>query len=374
MAYLDHAATSPLRPEAREAMLPWLGEQFGNPSGSHSVARRALRALDDARQRTAAALGAEPADVVFTSGGTEADNLAIFGAVGSSGGTAMCSAVEHPGVLEPVRILDGVVVPVDDQGVLDLEVLGSRLPAGDLAVFSLMAVNNETGVIQPVRAASEIVRSRAPAAVVHVDAVQAAGILDLEELTAGADAWTLSAHKFGGPQGAGVLVARARARGRLEPVLRGGPQERELRAGTQNLAAICGLAAALEVVEAAREASRERLAMLGDELEAGLCAVEGVVPAIRPGTPRSPAIRNVQVDGVEAEELLFALDRLGVCASAGSACASGALEPSHVLMAMGRPSSAARRHVRFSLGWTTTPAEVGAAVGAFAQAVERLRG
>jgi len=383
--YLDHAATTPLRPEAFEAMRPWLTTSYGNPSGTHSLARAALRAVDDAREQVAELLGGEPGEVVFTSGGTEADNLAVAGAArgarwdaaagsGRPAAPVCCSAVEHPAVLEPTRALGGEEIGVDAGGIIDLDALSCWLSAHaeDAALVSVMLVNNETGVIQPLAELAALVREVAPSALIHTDAVQAAGWLDLPRAAAAADLVTVSAHKFGGPKGTGALLIRPPARGRLHPVLRGGPQEHELRAGTHDVAGIVGMgcAARLLISESQEPA---RVAQLGDRFVAGvLSAVEGAVPAV-PRQLRIGTICNLGFEAIESEELLLMLDAAGVCASAGSSCASGAVEPSHVLMAMGLSAGEAREHVRFSLGHRTTEAEVDQAVTLVAEAVGKLR-
>jgi len=368
--YLDHAATTPMCAEAVEAMLPFLADSYGNPSGSHSVARAARRALDDARETVADLLGARPGDVVFTSGGTEADNLAISG-VAAGDGSALCSAVEHPAVLKACLAVGGGVVAVDRRGVVDLDVLADLLDER-VRLVSVMLVNNETGVRQPLESVVSLVRERAPGALVHTDAVQAFGWLDVAALTAGVDLVSVSAHKFGGPKGVGALVARDRAA--LRPISRGGPQERERRAGTQNVAGIVAMAAAAEATARGRDDAGRRVRELSTRLLGGILeAVPGVHEAV-PRQDRIDAICNLGIEGVEAEELLVVLDELGVCASAGSACASGAIEPSHVLLAMGRTIEEAKRHVRLSLGHATTAADIDAALLAFPRAVGRLRG
>lgn len=353
-------------------MAPFFSERFGNPSGSHSLARSARQALEASREDLAAALGAGPGEVVFTSGGTEADNLAVHG-LEAGPGSVLCSAVEHPAVLEACRATGGVVVGVDRRGVLDLDRLAASLD-DRVRLVSVMLVNNETGVRQPLGEVVSLVRERCPEALVHTDAVQGFCWVDLREPPAReADLVTVSAHKFGGPKGAGALVVRERAR-RLRPLLRGGPQERERRAGTQNVAAAVGMAAAATVVARGRAAVSAQVGELAGRLVDGIVSqVPGVHEAV-PRPERVEAICNLGFEGVEAEELLMVLDELGVCASAGSSCASGALEPSHVLTAMGLSRSQARSHIRLSLGPATSGAEVTAALGAFPVAVSRLRG
>lgn len=376
--YLDHAASAPLRPEARAAMLDWLGGRYGNPSGAHRVARAARRAIDEARDAVAEGLGCRPGEVIFTGGGTEADNLAVLGAHAARPGPVLCSAIEHEAVLAPVAQVGGRHVPVDPAGRIDLDALGDAVGA-DTSLVSVMTANNEVGTVQPVAAVAEVVRSRSPGAVMHTDAVQAAPWLDLPAVAADADLVSVSAHKLGGPQGVGALVVRQGTA--LAPRALGGGQERELRSGTHNVAGIVGFAAALTAARVQREAEVERITGLRDHLAAGLLrAVPGAVDTVRrrpvAGDPveRLPGTLHLCVPGVESEALLFLLDQAGVCASAASACASGAQQASHVLAAMGVPAGEARGSLRLSLGWTTTDADVDAALDAIPAAVARLRG
>lgn len=369
-AYLDHAATSPLRPEALTAMLPFLTEHFGNPSGSHRVARRARDAVEQARDAMAKRLGCEPAEVVFTAGGTESCNLAILGAHRRRGGAVLCSAVEHHAVRNAAIACGARTIAVDEAGVVDLDSLARLLHPG-VGLVSVMAANNELGTIEPIAEVVGMVRSLAPDAVVHTDAV-AAGCLDMGTMVTGVDLVSLGAHKFGGPKGAGALVVRERAR--LSPVLHGGAQEHDRRPGTHDVAGIVGMAAALQVVGDRRDVEATRTAALRDRLLAGLReSVDGIDATVPAGTPVLPGMAHVRVSGVDQEELLLLLDGFGVCASAGASCASGALEPSHVLLAIGLSPEEARRCVRFSLGWTTTDADVDAALEAVPKAIDQLR-
>ncbi|MDP9388453.1 MAG: aminotransferase class V-fold PLP-dependent enzyme, partial [Actinomycetota bacterium] len=267
VAYLDHAATTPLWPEAREAMLPFLTDRFGNPSGSHRVSRDARQALDEARESVAACLGCSPAEVVFTGGGTEADNLALAGVWAARPGTVVCSAVEHHAVLHGCGALGGRVAPVGRSGVVDLDALAALLDDG-VSVVSVMLANNEVGTVQPVAAVAAVVRDVAPAAVVHTDAVQAFPWLDVAALAAGADLVAVSAHKFGGPKGVGALVVRDGVE--VRPLLYGGGQERDRRSGTHNVAGIVGMAAAMRATVACREATVARVRALRDRLGDGL--------------------------------------------------------------------------------------------------------
>ncbi|MEY2470967.1 MAG: cysteine desulfurase [Actinomycetota bacterium] len=357
--YLDHAASSPMRPEGLAAMLPFLGERYGNPSGSHALARAARAAIEDARDVMADALGCAPGEVVFTSGGTEADNLAVTGA---AAGVRVCSAVEHHAVLRPVEALGGHTVGVDDRGLVDVDALDATA-----AFVSVMLANNETGVVQDLDA----VRARVPGAVLHTDAVAAFCWRDIAREASAADLISVSAHKFGGPMGVGALVVRDRVT--LTPLLRGGGQERERRSGTHNVAGIVGMAAAAAATVRTRADEVARLGALRDRLAAGVTAAVPGVVVTAADAPRTAGTLHLRVDGVESEALVFALDELGVCASAGSACASGALEPSHVLAAMGVDATSARGALRLSLGWSTTAADVDAALVAIPKAIENLR-
>ncbi len=388
--YLDHGATTPMRPEAVAAMLPFLTDRFGNPSGSHTLARAARLALDDARDDVAAALGCEPGEVVFTGGGTEADNLAVLGAHAAVGGSVVCSAVEHHAVLLACRSLGGTTVPVDAAGVIDLDALAEALHPG-VGLVSVMLANNEVGTIQPLAEVVDIVRQRAPRAVVHTDAIAAVPWLDVAAAARPADLVSVSAHKFGGPKGVGVLVVRGGTP--LGPVLHGGAQEHGRRPGTHDVAGIVGTAAALTAVRHRRGTEVPRVRALRDRLADGLVAtVDGVVETGVAGTrvvetrhrraDEDPPNRDgkvagschVLVPGVDQEELLLLADDGGVYASAGAACASGALEPSHVLLALGLSVAEARTAVRFSLGHTTTDADIDAALAVIPKVVEQLRG
>jgi cysteine desulfurase len=375
-AYLDHAATTPLCPEALVAMQPWLSGRFGNPSGSHSVARAARQAVDEARDKIAAVLGTTPGDIVFTASGTEADNLAVLGRAGAQAGPLVVSAIEHHAVLHAARSAEGCfgtcvrVGEVTKDGVIDLDALSGVLDK-TVSLVSVQLVNSEVGTVQPLAEVARLVRRRAPAAVLHTDAVQAAAWFDVAELAAGTDMISISAHKFGGPQGVGALAFHRPVK--LEPLVHGGPQERERRAGTHNVAGIVGMAAALEATASHRPAAQERVRRLRDRLARGLLdAVPGAQESAV-GREKAPGHCHLVIEGVESEALLVALDDLGVAASAGSACASGAMEPSHVLLAMGYSAPQALGALRLTLGHATTEAEVDLALQAVPAAVERLR-
>jgi cysteine desulfurase len=370
VAYLDHAATTPMRREALEAMLPFYGERFGNPSGSHRVSRDARRAVDEARDTVAASLGCRPSEVVFTGCGTEADSMAILGTLRRRGGVAVCSSVEHHAVLHVVEHTGGRVVGVDPCGRINLDELAEVLD-GDVSVVSVMAVNNEVGSISPIDDVAALVRSRAPQALLHTDAIQAVTWMDLRPLAAKVDLLSLSAHKFGGPKGVGVLMVRDGIS--LEPLLLGGGQEHDRRSGTHNVAGIVALATALRIADERRNEDVARIAMLRDRLVDGLHErVPGMIETV-PRETKVAGSAHVCFEGVDSESLLFLADDGGVCASAASACASGAMEPSHVLAAMGTPRSHAGGAIRLTLGYTTTQADVDRALEVLSAAVRRIR-
>jgi len=372
ITYLDHAASAPMRPEAVEAMMPYLTGFYANPSGSHRFSRRTRQAIDESRDVVADVVGCRPNEVVFTGCGTESDNMAIAGAVSRRGGVAICPAAEHHAVLHVVEHLGGVVVGVDDFGSVHLEALAQALDEHpDVAVVSVMAVNNEVGTITDIAAVSRIVRRHAPNALLHTDAVQAACWLDLREVTPHVDLLSLSAHKFGGPKGVGVLVERGGPR--IDPLIIGGGQERERRSGTQNTAGIVATAVALRLTDADRDAEALRLADLRDGLVKGLQSrLDGVIETV-PVERKVVGSAHVCILGVESEALLYLLDEADVCASAASACASGAMEPSHVLAAMGVDRPIALGALRLTLGYTTTEADIDRAIEVIVPAVERLR-
>jgi cysteine desulfurase len=373
--YLDHAASTPMRAEAIEAMTPYLDAMYANPSGSHRFAREARKALDEARDLVAATLGCKPGEVVFTSGGTEGDNHAILGAVRRLGGVAVCPAAEHHAVLHCVEHVHGVVVRVNSVGTVDLDdlqrVLEEATEEQPITVVSVMAVNNEVGSITPMRDVARIVRKYAPNAILHSDAVQAACWVDLREITPLVDALSLSAHKFGGPKGVGVMVIKTGKN--LEPLIFGGGQERDRRSGTHNVSGIIATAKALEVTDKTRAEETERVTKLRDRLVDEIRAqLDGVLETV-PREHRVPGVAHLCFSGLENEALLFLLDQADVYASAASACASGAMEPSHVLEAMGVERSWSNGALRLSLGHTTTDAEIDLAVSAIVSAVNQLR-
>jgi len=370
-AYFDWAATTPMRPEAVEAMLPFLTEHFGNPSGAHAVSRQARKALDQARDIVAACLGARPTEVVFTGGGSEADNLAIAGAHAVRPGPTVCSAIEHHAVLHACTALgDSRVAPVGPDGVVDLDRLADLLD-DSVSVVSVMLANNEVGAIEPLAEVAALVRDRAPHAVVHTDAVQAFSWLEVASLAAPADLVAVSAHKFGGPKGVGALVVRQGVK--VEPLIHGGGQEHDRRSGTHNVAGIVAMAAAMRATVDERAGTVARVGRLRDRLADGLAAA---VPGCTETGDRSTKIAgncHLSFEGVESESLLVLLDAAGVYASAGSACASGAVDPSHVLAAMGLSRAQAVGSLRLSLGTGTTEADVDLALDTIPRAVARRR-
>ncbi len=364
----------PVRPEAVAELTRVLTELPGNPSGSHASARAARRVLDDARDVLAEVLGSGPGDVVFTGGGTEADNLAVLGASGDR--SVVISSVEHPAVRDPALGLGAQVVGVDACGRIDLDELAELLDGlDDVGLVSVMLVNNEVGTIQPLEAVAEVVRRHAPGAALHTDAVQAVSWVDVGEAAAGADLISVSAHKFGGPKGVGALVVRPGVGLTARQV--GGGQERERRSGTQNVAGIAAMATAARLTADRRAEDVARIATLRDRLADGILAV--VPDAVETGIPagdragRAAGLCHLCFPGVEAETLLFLLDQAGVAASAASSCASGAAEPSAVLAAMGVPRELAAGSLRLSLGWATTDADVDLALQVVPEAVARVR-
>ena len=371
--YLDHAASTPVREEVVQEMMPWLSMHPGNPSGSHRLAREARRAIDDARDHVASLVGAEPGNVIFTSGGTESDNLAIDGILGLKGGKALCSATEHPAVLEPVRESGGIVAPTDETGRVDLESLSNLLDSfADISLISVMMANNETGVINNINTIADLISEKAPEIMIHTDAVQATSWLDIAESSKKAHLISLTGHKFGGPKGAGALVLREGVK--LSPVIRGGGQERERRSGTQNVPAIVGLGEAARLMQIERPKINERVTELRDKLENGLIdKIAGTSRTLPKETPRTPGIAHLCFENIENEALLFLLENQGIYASAASSCASGAQEASHVLEAMGVDLKTAGGSIRFSLGQTTTDEEIEHAVTVVPDAVDQLR-
>jgi len=374
--YLDHAATTPLRREAFEAMTPYLTEVYGNPSSPHAVGRRARAGLDEARERMARALNAEPRELIFTSGGTESINLALKGVAWAGkahGNRIVTSAVEHHGVLHTLRHLEKfgfeiVEVPVDRYGRLDADQLDSAINERTIAV-SLLLANNEVGTIQPIAELVTRIRSH-PGVLIHVDAVAAAPYVALDVRALDVDLLSLAAHKFEGPKGTGLLYLR---RGTiLLPQIQGGSQERYRRAGTEDVAGAVGMAVAYELAVAEREKTTAYVTKLRDRLRETVLNVLGVELTGHPRR-RLPGLLSVIVRDVDGADLVSALDLNGVAASVGSACTTGSLEPSHVLTALGYPEDEARGSLRLSLGRTSTAVDVEAAASIISSTIARLR-
>jgi cysteine desulfurase len=367
-SYLDWNATAPLRPEARAAFMAAL-DATGNPSSVHAEGRAARRLIEVAREQVAALVGAQPRDVVFTSGGTEANVLALAPAAGPHG--AVCrslvvSAVEHPSVLAGGRFPAAAVerLPVTGDGQVDLAALERRLAerAGPVLV-SLMLANNETGVVQPVSEAARLVHQAG--SMLHVDAVQAAGRIPCDINALGADLVTISGHKIGAPKGVGALIRRQSGGCAADPLITGGGQERGARAGTENVAGIAGFGAAAAAALQALATERARMAELRDRLEAGLKAASPDAIIFGAEAERLPNTTLFAVAGMKAETAVIAFDLAGVAVSSGAACSSGKVQPSHVLAAMGVPPQLARGAVRVSLGPTTTESEINCFVDAW---------
>jgi len=344
-------------PEVVDEMLVYLREGFANPSGIYRQARDARRAVDDARDVLAGEFGCASGEIVFTGGGTEADNLAVLGIDLHEHARVVVSAIEHHGVLRPAESIGATIAPVGRDGIIDLDVLAELLDE-TTELVSVMAVNNEIGTIQPIGDVVSLVRSRAPRALVHCDAVQALAFCDVKSLTYGCDLVSYSAHKIGGPKGVGALVVNERARARLHPILRGGSQERDLRAGTENVAGIAGFAVAARLTSERRGETVQRVRSLRDRFaDALISKIPGVHESVA-RTLRHVGNAHLIFPGITNEELLLLLDRYGVAASAGSSCASGAIEPSHVLLAMGMMVDEARSCIRFTLGQDSSEDEI----------------
>jgi cysteine desulfurase len=375
--YLDYAATAPLRAEVLEAMRPFLERPVANPSSQHGPGRAARAAVETAREQVAAMVGADPAQVIFTSGGTEADNLAIKGTVllrEPGERHLVVSAIEHHAVLDAAEwaVIDAgatvALAPVDGLGRIDLARLGELIDPGRTALVAVMAANNEVGTLQPVAAAAEL--AHAAGAVLLCDAVQAARHPGVDMAGDDLDLVALASHKLGGPAGVGALVTRPGLP--LRPLVHGGGQERGMRSGTLPVAAIVGFGAAAALALAEREAAAGPLARLRGRLLDGLRAEEPDLQVNGDPGARLPGLLSVRLPGRRSEDVLLLLDREGVACSAGSACASGAVGASHVLLAMGRTAAEARETIRLSLGYGSSEADVDAAVAAFRHALALL--
>ena len=375
--YFDHNATTPVHPDVADVMVRVLREHYGNASSVHRLGQEAKAVLDEARTSVATLIGAEPSELVFTSGGTEADNLAIRGVAEALEPTGrrhlIATAIEHEAVLVTLKALARrgwrtTLLPVGPTGIVQAGALEDAL-TDDTAVVSVMHANNELGTVQPVAELARLTHARG--ALFHTDAVQSIGKLRVDARELGVDLLALSAHKFNGPKGAGALWIRRGTR--LTPILTGGKHERTRRAGTENVPAIAGLGAAARLAIAKGAADGDRVAGLRDRLEEGILArVPGtVVNGAR--EPRVPNTTNISFDRVEAESLLIALDLEGIAVSTGAACSSGTLEPSHVLRAMGLPTHRAQNSIRFSLGAGNSEEEVDYLLEKLPKAVDKLR-
>ena len=373
--YMDHAATTPVRPEIVEAMLPYFSSEFGNASSVYGWGRRAHQALDGARDKVSELLGAQANEIVFTSGGSEGANLAIKGvawAYQTKGKHIITSAVEHHAVLDAALWLkkhgfDVTVLPVDEEGLVSPTDVEEALRP-DTILVSIMHANNEVGTIQPISEIGAIVRKHS--AYFHTDAVQSAGVLDINVEELGVDLLSLSGHKLYGPKGVGALYVRKGVR--LDPLIHGGAQERRRRAGTENVAAIVGLARAFALARAERVQENERLVKLRDRLIEGLQKI----PSTKVNgslVQRLPNNVNVCFQYIEGESMLLNLDLKGIAASSGSACTSGSLDPSHVLLAMGLTHEIAHGSLRLTLGRENTEADVDFVLQEIPVIVERLR-
>jgi cysteine desulfurase len=371
--YLDNNATTPLLPEVFEAMRPYFGEQFGNASSIHSYGQETRAAVEDARDSVAALIGARASEIVFTSGGTEGDNLALAGLV-AAGDHVVTSMIEHHAVLQAAKHLEEIgceltFLPVDGHGSVDPDDV-KRALRPNTRLISIMMANNETGILQPVE---EIGKIAAEAGVYfHTDAVQAAAKIPIDVKRIGCHALTISAHKLHGPQGVGALYVKKGIK--LKPLFYGGRHERSRRAGTENVAGIVGLGQAAQIAKAGLDRGDDKkMTALRDKLEQGVLhqVEEAIVNG--GGAPRVPNTTNVRFDYVEGESLVIALDLKGLAVSTGAACSSGAIEPSHVLLAMGLRPDQARASVRFSLGKQTTEEDIDFALALVPQTVARLR-
>jgi cysteine desulfurase len=372
--YLDYAASTPVRDEVREAMLPFMSERYGNPSSLHSWGREARAALEGARSRLASALGAAPGEIVFTRGGTEADNLAVLGRARlQPRAPVVCSEIEHRAVLAAAAAAEAEgaprsLLPVDATGVVRRDTLPELL-ARSASVVSVMWVNNEIGTVQPIR---EIAEACVEAGVAfHSDAIQAFGKVSVRVDEVPVSMLSLSAHKIYGPKGTGALFVRKGTR--LAPLVHGGGHERGMRSGTEDVAGAVGFALAAELAVAELEREATRLSGLRDRLEAELRRVVPGLVVNGEGAPRAPHVLNVSVPGASGETMLLTMDMEGLAVSSGSACSSGAVTPSHVLTALGLPVEVSGPSVRFSFGKGTTDADIDRVLSVFPRLMERSR-
>jgi cysteine desulfurase len=371
--YLDNNATTPVLPEVFEAMRPYFAERFGNASSIHHHGQETRAAVEDARESVADLLGCTAAEIVFTSGGTESDNLAIAGWV-AAGDHVITSSIEHHAVLHACKHLETIgcevtILPVDGRGLIDPGDVRRALRL-NTKLISVMMANNETGVLQPVEAIGKIA---AEASVLfHTDAVQAAAKVAIDVRRIGCDALSISGHKIHAPQGVGALYVKKGTR--LQPLFHGGRHERQRRAGTENVPGIVGLGKAAELAKEAFDGGEDqKMAAMRDRLQQGILAQVDEAGVNGDGAPRVPNTTNIRFDGIEGEALEIALDLKGLAVSTGAACSSGAIEPSHVLIAMGLRPEQARSSIRFSLGKQTTEADIDFALALVPETVARLR-
>ena len=382
MVYMDHAATTPVRPEVMEAMLPYFTHRFGNASSLYTLAQESRRAVDEARESVARVLGCRTSEVVFTSGGSESDNTALKGAASAlkqTGNHIITTSIEHHAILHTCQYLEDTgfsvtYLPVDRDGLVDTEDVLKAVTEETILV-SVMLANNEIGTIQPVadmaRGVKEIAKKLGRTIVFHTDAVQAAGFMDIDVNALGVDMLSLSSHKFYGPKGVGVLYVRRSTP--FTPQQFGGAQERQRRAGTENVPGIVGTAVALRLASEERESSSEHCLRLRDSLVQGIQERIERVHLNGHATLRLPNNVNFSFDGVEGEPILLGLDFAGTAASSGSACTSGALEPSHVLLALGLPADLAQASLRLTLGKDNTQEDVEHVLRVLPELVGRLR-
>jgi len=374
--YLDHNATTPLRPEVLEAMLPYLQTHFGNPSSIHRTGRRAKQGLETAREQIAALIHCRPSEILFTSGGTESNNLALGGVLRSArarGSHVVTTAIEHSSILEPLQALgpdgvDATLLPVNDEGRVEAGPLVAAIRS-DTVLVSIGLANHEIGTIQPIIALSRITKERKVP--LHIDAVQAAGKVPIDVDVLGVDLLSLSAHKIYGPKGIGALYVRKGTA--ISPLLHGGPQEREKRAGTENVAAAVGFGIAATLAAQELETNAVHCLLLKSKLrDTVLSRISGTY-VNGPTADCLPNTVNIGFTDTTGEGLMMGLDLAGIAVSTGSACAAGSLEPSHVLLALGRDPEAAKSALRFSVGKDTTEAEIAHVLDVLPKVIERVR-
>lgn len=378
MHYLDHAATTPVLEEVREAMMVAYTKEWGNPSSVHASGRAARALVEDARERVAGAIGASPSEIYFTGGGTEADNLAVKGAAAKLQGNGrhiVTTTFEHHGVLEPVEHLghngyDSAFVGVGDRGVVDAKHVSAAVTSAT-SIVSVMAVNNEIGTVQPLGKIVDEVKAVNPNAVVHTDAVQALGNIPVDVGRWGVDLASFSAHKIGGAKGVGCLFVRSGVP--VEAVIHGGGHEKGLRSGTLNVAGISGLGVAAEIAAKEVHEKAEKVGAMRDRLLTGIQEIASDAIVNGDLEHRSPNNLNVSIPGCEGETLLLLLDEAGIACSSGSACQSGALDPSHVLLAIGRPREIADGSLRFTFGRSSSEEDVDAVLDVLPDVIAKAR-